>query len=102
MEEVKCKICKKVFSSADADKHRKETGHNSWELVGMWEKFKELGFTTVAIAIMSSNLATFIIIITQGIYTIWEPYPWILYTEALLDSCFIAWGIERLVKDLRR
>ena len=68
----------------------------------MWERSKELGFTTCAIALACANLVTFIIIITQGIYQIWEPYRWILYLEAGVDLAFIAWGIERLIGDIRK
>jgi len=66
------------------------------------EKFKELGFTICAIALACSNLVTFIILIVNGIYQIWEPTRWILYLEAGLDLAFIAWGLERLVNDMKR
>lgn len=64
------------------------------------EKFKEIGFTLCAVALACSNLATFIIIIVYGIYEIWEPNKWILFLEIGLDLGFIAWGIERLIKDM--
>ena len=68
----------------------------------MWEKIKEQGFNLCAIGLASSNMATFIIMITQGIYQIWEPWKWLLYLEATLDFLFICWGIERQIKDARR
>ncbi len=65
------------------------------------EKLKEIGFTICAIALACSNLVTFVIIIVNGIYEIWEPHRWVLFLETALDIAFIAWGIERLIKDLR-
>ena len=30
---VQCEICEKVFSGEDTNKHKEETGHNSWKLI---------------------------------------------------------------------
>jgi len=67
----------------------------------MWEKIKELGFDICAVALACSNMVTFIIMITQGIYQIWEPWKWLLYLEAGLDFAFICWGAERFWKDCK-
>ena len=67
----------------------------------MIERFKEIGFDACATALATANLVTFVIIITQGIYQIWEPHKWLLFLEAGLDLAFIVWGFERLDKDLR-
>lgn len=32
-KETKCLVCKKVYSSLDANNHKTETGHNEWELL---------------------------------------------------------------------
>jgi len=66
------------------------------------EKIKELGFTICAIALAGSNLFTFIMIIWYGINQIVEPWKWLLYIETALDIGFIAWGFERLIKDIIR
>ena len=72
-------------------------------LVRIMEKFKELGFTTCAIALGFCNLVTFALIIFLGKAPyIVENCPWILYTEVGLNLGYISWGIERLIKDLRR
>ncbi len=67
----------------------------------MWDKIKELGFTICAVALGCSNLTLFLIIAIKGVAKIWEPTPWILITEMILNAGYIAWGIERLIKDLR-
>jgi len=67
------------------------------------EKFKELGFTTCAIALACSNLVTFVMIAFMGYAPIiTEGNPWVLYIEMALDVGFIAWGIERLRRDIKR
>jgi len=38
---VKCNICGKIMESADADEHKRETGHNSWELLLRADKDKK-------------------------------------------------------------
>jgi hypothetical protein len=65
------------------------------------EKFKEMGFTICAIAIGCSNLGTFIIIAVRGRTFIYEDWVWLLSLEIGLCAGFIAWGIERLIKDAK-
>ena len=67
----------------------------------MWEKIKERGFDLVGIGVLCANLTTFVIIIVYGIYQIWEPWKWLLYLETVMDLAFIAWGVERLIADMR-
>ena len=66
----------------------------------IWEAIKECGFTLVSISVMAANLYTFLMIIIYGFYQIWEPWKWLLYTEATLDFLYICWGFERLKKDV--
>jgi len=66
----------------------------------VWEVIKECGFTLVSIGVMAANLYTFIMIIIYGFYQIWEPWQWLLYTEAAIDFLYIIWGVERLKKDV--
>ena len=38
---VKCNICGKIMESAEANEHKKETGHNSWKLLVRVDKDKK-------------------------------------------------------------
>lgn len=68
----------------------------------MREKIKETGFTTCAIALGFCNLITFMLIVFLGKAPyIVENCPWILYAEIGLNIGYIAWGVERLAKEVK-
>ena len=67
-----------------------------------WEEIKEMGFNLVSVGVMAANLYTFYVILTQGVYQIWEPWKWLLIIEFSLDFLFICWGAERIYMDGKR
>jgi len=68
----------------------------------MWERIKEQWFGIFAVAVGFATLGMFVLIIIQGAAYVYENVKWILYTETGLALLFTLWGIERLIKDLRK
>ncbi len=68
----------------------------------IWEEFREGGFTLAATGVIAANLYTFYVILTKGVYQIWEPWKWLLITEFILDGILFIWGCERYYKDVKR
>ncbi len=68
----------------------------------MWEKLKSCYGDTLLALGWAWILFHLILIKLYGVVSIYEPREWVLWIEMLLVALFIALGIERFIKDIKR